>query len=316
MREMTGQEAMLALTRAKMFLSSRYPNVKLDEKHSIGYGQAVSSNGGLEFTVGVREFRKHWDESLPVNDMVTAMVAMCHEVLGHGDQKLRLYEGHTDLAKVLALNEFACLGSDYYYGIEHVEHDGGRYARASSRYFSQPYEIAAQYAGIKGTYGLLSVLYSEREAESMIMDYVNRRIADGSEFINSAGRSVRDVLRNFDVKFRKSIRSHRDYGDGIHVSGFLPSSPWKDMGPRIAKCRDGLKQDWMMATVNQYAIFGPSGEMDYPVFDDLDMGSGTSPKTFLKPKVKTRNLTLHELDPELDMLLDNVKSEDTEYGKG
>lgn len=205
---MNGRDVEALLRSMISYLQVR--NVRLDDSKPVSYGNTHDeSYGCVSYGIGVQEFVERPDDDFSSTDVMYAVVALGHEVCGHGCQiQHEFYNKDKVLSKVLALNYYACAGSPYYYGVL----DDGTLVNADN-YFRQPYEIAAQYAGIKSAYLFLEHKFDKETADELVCRYVESRIEKDSEFIDSMPqeRTADAVLEAFDDAFKHAVTAHRDY---------------------------------------------------------------------------------------------------------
>lgn len=298
MRTIKGSAALGLMQDVQDVLQDKFGHIELDDACSImsggtryfGYGRPL-------FYMGTQEFATHPDTEFPVDQALVPVVGLFHEVCGHGSQICCEFQKSTPLSRVLALNYYACYGSDAYYGWS----ENG----PTDAYYRQPYEIAAQYMGIKCAYSYLSGRYGEANANDMMCSYVNYRIANDSEFVGSKReyKRVEDVLSDFDTMFQKRVFEHRYYNSRVNQGDELFRYA-KKVGSakflsRVAGCQDGLKQDLMMTSVYIALNDDDHKIKTLPAFRDVDLSVGhaffigTAP---MRPKPKRRDLSLGALD--------------------
>lgn len=209
---------------------------------------------------------------------------------------MKQFQKTDDLSKVLALNYYACSGSGYYY-----EGSDG------SQYWKQPYEIAAQYMGIKSAYKYLELQCGSDEANDLICGYVNLRVEMDSEFVHPKKpySDVESILRDFNHEFRKQVHAHRQYDARgcrkYHDSLADCMKRYRDNSfvTKVSNLRDGLFQDAILAAA-YIDVEDYNGRIrGQPVFTDVVIDIRELMEMFsypVRPKPKARRLDLSELE--------------------
>lgn len=248
MANMTGSDALALLGKAVASLPPALARrVELDPGMSILISTTDDNLGPVSFAVGVKEFTESLNRKFPVEKAITPVVALYHEVLGHGGQILGEFDKSTPLSCVLALNHYGCKTSEAYYGIKN--------GRLTRQYYRQPKEIAAQYVGIKAAYQFLSDEYGKSDANQMLCKYVRGRIRKHSESLDYSPLwiSVPKVLIGLDKRFGQCIFRQRVYDLENHgydeLKNYAKRVGRQDLGKTVKSCRDGVRQDLMMASI-------------------------------------------------------------------
>lgn len=289
-------------------------NVSVVSNEAFGAGHTVYDDDDDSISVieigsmGLEGIR---DVDVEVSEVMLCVVAAFHEVCGHALQHDRIFDMDTDLASILALNHYACISSKYYYGLRGACNKSAFGNHPIQQYYEQPIEIAAQYMGLRSAYSWLSGQFGNDDALTMVKDYLEYRISHHSECLSEVDEdwTMEDILDAFDVKFRESIHKHRDYGNGKNKNDDLSKSPMASYGRMVAVMPDGLKQDWMLASVSVGRMENRNDVLLRKAFSRLDMNPANAFGLFSKPRVKSRGVSLRQLDPELDLLLDDAKPE-------
>lgn len=273
--------------------------VDFDETMTMRRGGFDSDGYTCEISVGVRELVEDPGREYPVGEAMIPVVGLFHEVCGHGGQVTCEFRKDTYLSRVLALNYYACRGSAEYYGDDMVDVD--------DRYYHQPYEIAAQYVGIKCAFEYLSGVFGREDANHMLCEYVACRVENESEFIRPRRelRSVDEILDALDVEFRRRAFAHRAYdpstpraeGDALHAA-FNPRAA-ATFGRDVARCGNGVKQDLMMAAAYVSRYDYDNRVRTLPVFADVSLRLGDAfhtPKPTVVPRARRRSLSLRNVE--------------------
>lgn len=310
---MTGDEIFYLLTSAKQQLTIFDSHIIIDKNSSVSNIATDDSPYNISFNICMKEFADDLNKDWPVEQAMIPIVGLFHEVCGHGGQIKREFGKDTELSKVLALNHYACKCSNNYYGI--VDGDVTR------QYYSQPKEIAAQYMGIKCAYKFLSQEYSESEANDMLCKYVNYRMVNDSECIATGKQyeSVDDVLFDFDKEFKKQVYAHRKYALNDNYDMLALYLKSRDLGSklkvRVASCQDGMKQDWMMASVYLAETDKNDRIKAKPVFKNINMSVSEAFGYIIppvKPKPKPKDMRLDELYDFDDILKESGLQDDSD----
>lgn len=292
------------LEKAKNSLSPVSKNVELNESMSI-YEGSTSENYTLSFRIGVKELVDDLDKEWSTAEAMIPIVGLFHEVCGHGGQIIREFDDDKSLSKVLALNYYACKGSVKYYGFD-------KNGLPTDQYYHQSHEIAAQYMGIKTAYKFLKQYFSPDEASDMLIEYVNYRMNNNSEFIHTKKnyKHIDEVLSDFDREFQNQAKRHREYDldnpchDCISTCSNDHDYVCKLIS-KVSRCQDGMKQDWMMSAIYIAERDGNYYIRGRPVFKNTDLSVekafelGIPP---VKPKPKKQDLQLAELYEFSDIL--------------
>lgn len=148
---------------------------------------------------GVREFVEQSNENVNDFEFTMALVGLYHEKQ-HVDHKLKLFHERNIDARCLAVNYYADASSPSYY---------------DANYWHNPREVDAQRTGVMSAYIHCSKLFGEFEANRLICNYVNERIARDSEFIGyKDGKpydNIDDIVDAFDEAFQHAKHCHREY---------------------------------------------------------------------------------------------------------
>lgn len=306
---MTGNDVYVLMQDAISFLRPVAPGfIKPDPKLEAGEGDTIEAvvsaqqNGGrakreVQFVIGIGGLRGN-HKTLSNYDAMNPVVALFHEVCGHGGQFKYEFMKDDPLSRVLALNHYACKSSyAYYFG------NALRTDVFSDGYAKQSSEIAAQYMGLKCAQAYLNV-YFEDELEKdpgfvdrMLRDYVNERQMHGREHIRRSadGRKEYDnmsqIFNDFNSKFQACIDVHHTYkpvdGDPILVCRKNRADD-KDGGrismfdkSFVSRCESGVHQDIMMCAAFKHGYPDFDVFFDWPVFRhiELDLSSAFSRKS-------------------------------------
>lgn len=293
---MTSDEIFYLLTSAKQQLVIFDSHIMIDKNSSVSNTVTDDSPYSISFNICMKEFSDDLNKDWPVEQAMVPIVGLFHEVCGHGGQIKREFSKNSELSKVLALNHYACKASNSYYGIVNGD--------VTRQYYSQPKEIAAQYMGIKCAYKFLSQEYSEAEANDMLCKYVNYRMKNDSECIATGKRytNIDDVLSDFDKEFKKQIYAHRKYTLNDNYDMLALYSKSRDLGSklkiRVASCQNGMKQDWMMASIYLDETDKNDRIKTKPVFKNINMSVSEAFGYIVppvKPKPKPKDMKLDEL---------------------
>ena len=248
---MTGRHAADLADKACRWLAANGPSsdIRCRPDRSICDGNThIGPGNHISMYAGVAEFENEPDREFRDGEALLPLVALFHEAAGHGMQLTDEFSRKRTVSKVLFLSQCACNGSAQYYGVT----DGNI---PTALYFEHPHEIAAQYMGIKCAHRYLSYAVGPEKAESMMMDYVAYRRELGCEFLPDDAEcdTVKSVLSAMDKEFQRRIEAHRDFDpeyDPIDALGAADDRrPKADMLGMARDCRNGLRQDGMMAAV-------------------------------------------------------------------
>lgn len=224
----------------------------------------------------------------------------------------------SNLSKVLALNSFACESSDYYYF--------GKGVVSSKSYWNQPYEIAAQYAGIRSAYSFLEMQYGSKDANHMICDYQNYRVSTGYSFVRRLlpYHDVSDILSDLNRKFQKCANIHRNYdvsellelpygpsNSVFQYASFRQNSYYTNC---MQYCPYGLKQDSMLIA-SHLRVSGERQFLKQPVFRDLDLDVDIVFQPNEKPIVPMPNVRDLQLSDLLDKTVSGLNELDDNFEK-
>lgn len=221
MKTMRGSEIIEIVSNMAQYISNHLDYCSIDIKKEMDYHISsffMNSRDDIVCHIGMKNIDP--DKEYPIGEAMIPIVGLCHETFGHAIQCSQVHFDNTDLAKVLALNYYACQGSCAYYGFRPLyngeEGTEDEEKLIGNRYWNQPHEIAAQYAGIKSAYWLVSNKYGDTEAENMLCEYVNHRIELDSEFIKPRRLfrgyySLDQVYDAFEKKFQQSMKNPREY---------------------------------------------------------------------------------------------------------
>lgn len=288
-------EEIFYLIRKAMHMFDRKSNIILRSDMSIAQAE-TQDDYIIAHNIGVKELVEQSDEDWSIEQAMIPIVGLFHEVCGHGGQIKHEFYKDSELSKVLALNHYACKCSDNYYGIVN--------GCPTRQYYSQPKEIAAQYIGVKCAYKFLSQEYSEAKANDILCRYVNYRIGNNSECI-AAGKHyefIDDVLSDFDREFRKQVYAHRKYGLDNNYDELVRYSELNGLGSklkiRVALCQDGMKQDWMMASIYLDEYDKNDRIKTKPALKNINMSVSEAFNYIVppvKPKPKHKDMKLDEL---------------------
>ena len=290
---MKGYEVIDLLYTIKRMINISFGEVIIDNKISIYECETDKYEDNYTFRIGAKEVYQSPAEDFSFEDAMYPIIGLFHEVYGHGGQQYYEFQKDTPLSKILALNYYACQSSWNYYGFFN--------GKISDQYFKQPHEIAAQYAGIFYANQFLAEKYSEEEVNEMICSYVNGRIKTNSEFIkgNAEYQTVENILKDMDETFRKSIFMHRNYRHSKEnfdlLVDFSNTIQSQNLLARVENCKDGLKQDYMMAAI--YMKYNDkSGKLQRQLAcREIDFYSAFRIfKQPIKPKPNIHKITLQE----------------------
>lgn len=269
-----------------------------------------------EFTIGVRELLVTSTAEYPMKEAMIPIVNLFHEVLGHGGQLEREFNRNMPISKVLALNYYACQGSNYYYE--------GFGPFDSTQYWNQPHEIAAQYIGIKSAYCYLSQKWGQEMATEAICAYESFRQDNKCAFLDNTKRytDVENILTDLNEKFQKCVYMNRHYSHMaakrfpadslLHLAVMKNDFSYIN---RVERCHNGLKLDWMMTSAYVWHRDYNHVIREKPVFADMILDPDEVFRYWnqpIRPKPTRSNLDLRRLDitkeiQELDMSLTQLQ---------
>lgn len=254
------------------------------------------------FRVGMKELMEDLDKEYSIGEAMVPIVGFFHEVYGHGGQFLAEFNKKSTLSEVLVVNYAACKGSPYYYGFFN--------GKAHPWHFKHPYEIAAQYMGIKSAYAFLSDEWENGDdALGALSEYVRYRAGLGCEFVKPRKEygNIDVMLSDFNDAFYRGVFSHHEYDmtkagvDALHIFAAKRNKPLYLTS--VERCLDGRKQDRMMA-IAFLDIFDGRGEfVSIPALSGVDLHSDEAIRsTFallrsVKPRPTREQLDLSGLEP-------------------
>lgn len=313
----TGRQANYLLADAANKLSMLGYDIEIDEDNMYGGTTSLNPDGSLKYTVSNKILLDSWDDNnLAIHKALSPIVTLYHETYVHGGQWK--YESMKDkiLSKVLLLDDRAVRSSQYFCG--------SNIGDTSEQYVRQPYEIAAQYMGIKGTHAYLTNKFGEETATDYMLRYVNLDVLERDwayleipdDFVprdrtapaygpDVPFHSMEQVYEQFQKTFEKSLSERVEY-----------KVPGRDMLPdTAAQYAEGLrffKERAFRHAINHlpdrysqtYALTAVwfdqnpeyMGLLERPAFNGLD----------LKPDIhKFRNIDFSRPDS-ADVLLDSL----------
>ncbi len=327
---MTGFEANNLLSDAIADLQKwqSFGHIDLYENMSIVSGETVFDDGdkAWHFLVGDSEFVNNKDHEFEPFQVVMPVINLYHEVCGHGLQQCVMYGKQNDvLSKVLCMNYCACMSSDKYYGADFVDYE------YDPTYFKQPYEMAAQYIGLRWAYDYLTTKSLPFNLDAAFVEYQRFRTSDGDghDFIkwDPTTRTASSILRQYEKTFPLVVRSSRGYDHGIPVLEDEENydddlirfqrhlGDKADYLGRLERCNDGMKQDWMAAAV--YFRYHPDRLKLFPSISGLDVDVRKTYESFSKPcsrLPRKKDLDLTAMDKLLRSIRDDADvPDDTGY---
>lgn len=245
---MSGEEVYELLVGIKtMFEKCGLGPIELDPRRKIGDGSTLGVSQVEGHIVGVKEIVEKPNARFSIGTAMIPVVALFHEVCGHGEQIRHVYHGADPLSQILALNYYACKVSLEYYN--------GRKSNFSEQYRNQPHEIAAQYMGLRSARRYLGTMYESDAVDGMLVAYVNERMRRCSEFIwhfwPYKDNGMDKVLDDFEDVFKQKVTRHRKYSwkhaknDILHESRCVDEAGVKF----VETCSNGICQDMYMVSV-------------------------------------------------------------------
>lgn len=183
------------------------------------------------------------DDPVDARDFVAVLIGIMHE-RAHVDQADMVRTPDGALAKVMAMNGFACHGNPSYY---------------RKNYYMQPAEIAADYVAVCKTRAAMGAIggISPEEADRYVLDYQEWRNAGWKDFAEppKSGRfaSVDDLEAELGNRFMASIHKKRTYDQTAFyalkdsASQQLAGDPV--LAAKLSAERDGFEQDRIMASL-------------------------------------------------------------------
>ncbi len=208
----------------------------------IGNGQTFDHFGEIDIIL-IGKKQMHPENELTYGDLTSSLVAMYHEI-GHARQVKFEFKEKSDLSTVLALNHYARKCSSAYYDTSNF--NDGNYPTHTS-------EIAAQYFGLKMTYGYLTENFDAQTANDLICDYVNNEV--GANFIpvdkNNPYTDVYDIFETYNDVFNDVVYKHRNFNtdNQTHVDVY------EKFGNRLTTAHlslpttTGLQQDAILTNI-------------------------------------------------------------------
>lgn len=281
---MTGQAVYKLMEKATVALSHIVGDcITLEPTMIPGDGfTRYEAHTTLSFHIGTKGLEMGLSE-LSDYEAMLPIVALFHEVCGHGGQLKYEFNKQTDLSRILAMNYFACKGSSEYYNGCAAPYEFTR------QYKSQPHEIAAQYAGLRSAMTFLSRELGAERAGAMLTAYVNDRSRIGYEFVDGQYRNMDEIETAFNKAFTKAADRHRIYRsdtpdrcDSFHVciSKFgVQQSKVTGKVVDVMNRWSGLKQDFAAATMYLHMNDWNMRLFERPVFEGIDFSLGKDRKS-------------------------------------
>ena len=281
---MTGKESKELLTDVVSDLSKwlSFGNCSFDPCSPIKYGNTAydSDSRSFLFSAGTLEFELDPCRNFAPFESIIPVINLFHEACGHGLQQCVMYGKQDDvLSKVLCMNYCACQSSDKYYGAEFVDYVD------DPTYFKQPYEMAAQYIGLRWAYDYLKTKPLPFDLDAAFVEYQKFRTSngDGRDFIDldPMSKTASAILGQYEKAFPSVVRSSRGYNHKVPVLEDAESYDddlirfQKHLGGgadylgRLERCNDGMRQDWMAAAV--YFRYHPDRLKSFPSISGLDV---------------------------------------------
>ena len=263
--------------------------------------------------VGVREFVENPNKEFSNAEAMIPVVGLFHEVCGHGGQMSREFHKTTPLSKALMLNFCACQCSASYYGTITDEHGA---THVDDAYYRQPHETAAQYVGLVAARSFLTGKFGKEKADRMLCDYVNYRVANKSEFIQTEKKydDFDEALRDFDTAFKQQCLAHHTCVDYIHDTFYASAGAIQT----VNNCKSGLRQDVLLAYVYLNRFPGASHmRAEFEALRDIDLSHKAVMSLFPKKPIRPSEIRKSSLS-ELDRLVPDSTgppARDFDYGE-
>lgn len=265
------REIKALLNSIRSYFKSEY---NMDVRVAIDYGMDVNlakSSTGLKtkpsIVIGMKNARA---KSLFYIDRVnytTAIVNIFHE-MRHLENKFNGFIGccHKKEDDVyIALSYMAQQGNIGYY---------------SCNYYNNPYEIDAEYNGLKEAHNYLSIYFGKSNSEKMLVDYVNHKNEDkNSYFVEPKGKkyfqSYDEILKSLKNLFQESKRiGNRDYRDNQEsindeALSFIKSYASDEVVVSLHSSQNSIEYDKKIASIVSY--IHPDYKKQIPVLNDVDL---------------------------------------------
>lgn len=323
---MTGRETVELLDAARFALSDiANGRITFDPKLSAGDGITYNAlDGTQEYVIGIKGINTN-EQKLDDHIAMLPVIALFHEICGHGGQFKYEFQKDTPLSRALALNDFACRCSQlYYYGPNYDKNKNE--PQFTAQYSRQPFELAAQYMAIKATHNYLSAAYNEKTSEKMLLAYVNARGKAKVSFIPKMGdyEHLEDVFQAFENNFEKCINKTRRYDDEDDPDGPIqterkkynrikailrPEGLSEEQLEVFRNCELGTHQDLMMCSAFYHQICDVKDEIHL-----IRDNTGTYHEVSDKKKEKAMALfdlpVFHDFDWNLDKVFTPVPPKD------
>lgn len=165
----------------------------LNYDYNIGNGYCDNYyDSDKEIHIGVKELKSIFNKEIPNELFVKLIVNLYHEIQ-HYYQQLAFFENNQEKDESLFYNYLACIGNGQgYYNPEINPYN----------YYNNVRELDAEYMGIKKAYNFLITIFSEKEAEQLIVNYFNNRLTQN--YYISSDKPV-SSMAEINMLFTKTI---------------------------------------------------------------------------------------------------------------
>lgn len=165
----------------------------LDTQYNIGNGYCDNYyDSNREIHIGIKELKNIFNKDIPNELFVKLIVNIYHEIQ-HYYQQLTFFENNQQKDESLFYNYLACIGNGQgYYNPEINPYN----------YYNNVRELDAEYTGIKKAYNFLTTIFSEKEAEQLIVNYFNNRLTQN--YYISSDKPV-SSMAEINMLFTKTI---------------------------------------------------------------------------------------------------------------
>lgn len=165
----------------------------LNYDYNVGNGYCDNYyDSDKEIHIGVKELKSFFNKEISNELFVKLIVNLYHETQ-HYYQQIAFFENNQQKDESLFYNYLACIGNGQgYYNPEINPYN----------YYNNIRELDAEYTGIKKAYNFLTTIFSEKEADQLIVNYFNNRLTQN--YYISSDKPV-SSMAEINMLFTKTI---------------------------------------------------------------------------------------------------------------
>ena len=168
---------------------------------------------------------------------------------------------------------------DIYIALSYMAQQGN-YGYYSYNYYNNPYEIDAEYNGLKGAHDYLSTYFGKSNSEKMLIDYANRKNENrNSYFVKPKEKkyfqSYDEILKSLKDLFHESKKiGNRDYKDNQEsindeALSFIKSYASDELVVSLYSSQNSIEYDKKIASIVSY--IHPDYKKQISVLNDIDL---------------------------------------------